>query len=130
MTVFIAGFIRTVVPALVGALAAWFVSLGLDLPADAYEGLTAGLGLLFTGIYYAIVRLIEDRVPQFGWLLGLAKSPDSYSKGPGVQLTQKPDGNPEVTIKVDGSINPEDVVVKSENTESAEAFQPAPNVKG
>jgi hypothetical protein len=130
MTVFIAGLIRTVVPAIVGALAAWLVSLGLDLPADAYEGLTAALGLLFTGIYYAVVRLIEDRVPQFGCLLGLAKSPDSYSKGPGVQLTQKPDGNPEVTIKVDGSVNPEDVVVKSENTESVETFQPAPDVKG
>ena len=90
MTIFVAGLIRTVVPALVGALSAWLVSLGLELPVEAYEGLIAGMGLLFTGVYYAVVRLIEDRVPQFGWLLGLAKSPDSYSKGPGVQLTQKP----------------------------------------
>ena len=100
MTVFVAGLIRTVVPAIVGALSAWLVSMGLDLPADAYEGLTAALGLVFTGVYYAVVRLIEDRVPQVGWLLGLAKSPDSYSKGPGVVLEQKPAGNPEVTVKV------------------------------
>jgi hypothetical protein len=104
--------------------------MGLDLPADAYEGLTAGLGLLFTGIYYAIVRLIEDRVPQFGWLLGLAKSPDSYSKGPGVVLTQKPDGNPEVTIKVDGGTEADKVTVKTDEPEPAEEFQPEPNVKG
>lgn len=130
MTVFVAGLIRTIVPAIVGALSAWLVSMGLDLPVDAYEGLTAALGLLFTGVYYAVVRLIEDRVPQFGWLLGLAKSPDSYSKGPGVQLIQKPDGNPEVTIKVDGSVNPEDVTVKTEGTETVEPFQPAPDVKG
>lgn len=103
MTVFIAGLIRTVVPAIVGALATWLLSFGLDVGPDAYAGLTAFLGLVFTGLYYAVVRLIEDRVPQAGWLLGLAKSPDSYSKGPGVTLTQKPDGNPEVTITVDGA---------------------------
>jgi hypothetical protein len=102
MTVFIAGLIRTVVPAIVGALATWLLSFGLDVGPDAYAGLTAFLGLLFTAVYYAVVRLIEDRVPQVGWLLGLAKSPDSYSKGPGVVLEQKPEGNPEVTIKVEG----------------------------
>lgn len=111
MSVFIAGLIRTVVPAIVGALAAWLVSLGLELPEEAYTGLTAALGLLFTGVYYAVVRLIEERVPQVGWLLGLAKSPDSYSKGPGVVLTQKPDGNPEVTIKVEGGIDPNKVTL-------------------
>lgn len=111
MTVFIAGLIRTVVPAIVGALATWLLSFGLDVGPDAYAGLTAFLGLVFTGLYYVVVRLIEDRVPQAGWLLGLAKSPDSYSKGPGVALTQKPDGNPEVTIKVDGSVDAENVTV-------------------
>lgn len=127
MTIFIAGLIRTVVPALVGALATWLLSLGLELPEEAYAGLIAGMGLLFTGIYYAIVRLIEERVPQVGWLLGLAKSPDSYSKGPGVVLTQKPDGNPEVTIKVENSVNPETVPVTNE---TPEAFIPADDVKG
>lgn len=127
MTVFIAGLIRTVVPAIVGALATWLLSFGLDVGPDAYAGLTAFLGLLFTGVYYAVVRLIEDRVPQAGWLLGLAKSPDSYSKGPGVSLSQKPEGNPEVTIKVENSVNPEDVTV---TTETAEPFIPAEDVKG
>jgi hypothetical protein len=111
MSVFIAGLIRTVVPAIVGALAAWFVSLGLQLPEDAYAGLTAALSFGFTALYYGVVRLIEERVPQVGWLLGLAKSPDSYSKGPGVVLTQKPDGNPEVTIKVETPVDPENITV-------------------
>jgi len=122
MTVFIAGLIRTVVPAIVGALATWLLSFGLDVGPDAYAGLTAFLGLLFTGLYYAIVRLIEDRVPQAGWLLGLAKSPDSYSKGPGVTMTQKPEGNPEVTITVDGKTDASTVTLATENFDS--------NVKG
>lgn len=115
MNVFIAGLIRTVVPALVGAVATWFVSLGLDVGPEAYVGLTAFLGLVFTSLYYAVVRLIEDRVPQVGWLLGLAKSPDSYSTGPSVSLTQKPDGNPEVTIKVEGTVDQNQVTVNTDN---------------
>lgn len=122
MTVFIAGLIRTVVPAIVGALATWLLSFGLDVGPDAYAGLTAFLGLLFTGVYYAVVRLIEDRVPQAGWLLGLAKSPDSYSKGPGVSLSQKPEGNPEVTITVDNSVDTSTVTLANAPFDS--------NVKG
>jgi hypothetical protein len=39
--------------------------------------LTAG----FSAVYYVAVRLLEQYVtPKLGWLLGLAKSPDSYSK--------------------------------------------------
>lgn len=107
MTLFIISFIRTIAPAIVGALGSWLVTLGLDVGEEALASLTAFMFIAFTGIYYALVRLLEEKYPKLGILLGFAKSPDSYSKGPGVELTQKPGGNPEVTITVeDGSMVP------------------------
>lgn len=100
MTTFVISLIRTNTPALVGAIVGLLVSIGLQVPADAVAGLTAFLGFLFTGLYYLIVRLLEEKYPQIGILLGFAKSPDSYSKGPGVELTAKPAGNPEITVTV------------------------------
>lgn len=104
MTVFIISFVRTVTPTLVGALSAWLVSLGITLPDEAYTALISFLFVVFTGLYYLVVRLLEERFPQVGILLGIAKSPDSYSNGPGVAVTSKI-GN-EVNITVTPSDEP------------------------
>lgn len=101
MTVFVISLIRTNTPALVGALVGLLVSLGLQVPDDAVAGLTAFLGFLFTALYYLIVRLLEEKFPQVGILLGYAKSPDSYSKGPGVEVTSKPEGELHISVKTD-----------------------------
>jgi hypothetical protein len=103
MNTFIASLIRTVVPIIIGALGAWLTKLGLNLDSAAYENLGIWLTLLFSSVYYALVRLLEEKFPQIGWFLGLAASPDSYSKGPGVELTTKPDGNPEITVNIQGT---------------------------
>lgn len=99
MTVFVISLVRTIVPIIVGAVFTWLASYGIEVPEDGQMGLTAFLFAFFTGIYYLIVRLLEERYPQVGILLGFAKSPDSYSKGPGVEVTSKPAGN-EVNITV------------------------------
>lgn len=103
MSTFIASFIRTVVPIIIGSLGAWLTKFGLDLDPAAYDGLGIWLTLIFSSIYYAVVRLLEEKFPQIGWFLGLAKSPDSYSKGPGVDITSKPEGNPEITVNIQGT---------------------------
>lgn len=105
MTTFVISLIRSNVAPLVGALATWLIQLGLEVPEDAKQGLITFLFFFLSGIYYLIVRLLEERFPQVGIMLGYAKTPDSYSKGPGVELTQKPNGDPEVTIRVDGAIS-------------------------
>ena len=80
MNPLVASVIRTIVPAAVGQVAAWLALLNVPLTPDAEAGLTTFLGFAFTAIYYLIVRVVEQQWPAFGVLLGLPKSPDTYSK--------------------------------------------------
>lgn len=77
-----ASIVRTVVPIVVGAVLGFFASTSIPLDPE-FEGLlTTVLTLLLTTAYYVAVRLFETYVsPKIGWLLGWAKSPDSYSAG-------------------------------------------------
>lgn len=73
--------IRTYVPAAVGALLSWLLTLGVQIdPATEAALVAAGAGLL-TAVYYTLARLLEQKWPGAGVLLGATKSPDSYSKG-------------------------------------------------
>ena len=80
MNPFIASLIRTIVPVAAGAVISWLALINLDIDAEGQTALSALLTAALTGAYYIVVRLIETKVPQVGWLLGLAKSPDSYSQ--------------------------------------------------
>jgi hypothetical protein len=80
MNPLVASVIRTIVPAAVGQVAAWAALLNVPLTPAAEVNLTAFLGFAFTAIYYLIVRVVEQQWPAFGILLGLPKSPDTYSK--------------------------------------------------
>lgn len=99
MVLLLLSFIRTIVPVIVGQVMGFFTAQGIDVDPQFEGALTAVLGAAFAGLYYLIVRVIEMKFPQAGILLGYAKSPDSYSKGPGVEIT-KPAGNPEITVSV------------------------------
>lgn len=81
MSVLLASFIRTIVPALVGAVSGWLIQLGLEVDPEFRGALSTVLSVALTGLYYIVVRVIEQKVPQIGVLLGYAKSPDAYSKG-------------------------------------------------
>lgn len=72
--------IRTAVPAVWGTGLAWLVSVGiLDQAAADGPGAAAGgfLVLAAIGVYYALVRLVEPKLPPFlaVLLLGAAKAP-------------------------------------------------------
>lgn len=73
MSDFITSIIRTYVPIIVGTILAFLASKGITLDAEAAANLTLFLGALFSGVYYLVVRLIERKFPQAGWLLGQAK---------------------------------------------------------
>lgn len=69
----IVSLIRTVVPAIVGALCVKAsMMLGVDI-----DGATAGAfaATLCTSVYYAVVRYVERKVPAAGVLLGVRKTP-------------------------------------------------------
>lgn len=72
--------VRTVVPLIVGAVIAWLVKLGIPVDDDLSSTLATLLTLVFTAVYYALVRLLETYVtPKFGWLLGFARKVE-YTK--------------------------------------------------
>lgn len=68
--------IRTWVPIAVGAALAWLATAGLELDVETQTSLVIGLTGLIQGAYYAVVRVLENRFPQIGWLLGKAKAPN------------------------------------------------------
>ena len=70
------GIVRTVVPAAVGTLLAWLGSKGLDLTQYG-NAVNAWLVPVVIGLYYTLARLLEQKWPVFGLLLG-AKKPAVY----------------------------------------------------
>lgn len=64
--------IRTVVPLIVGLVATFCAKWGFDIDN---ESLTAILTTVFSAVYYAVVRAIEEKKPRAGRFLGVAKKP-------------------------------------------------------
>lgn len=76
-----ASVIRTVVPIVVGAVLGWFTAVNIPVDPEFEGTLTTLLTAVLTAAYYVAVRLFETYIsPKLGWLLGYAKSPDSYSE--------------------------------------------------
>lgn len=76
MTDQVVSVIRTGVPAVVGAILAYFAT---EHGVVIDEG-TGAAGITFftalaTSVWYVVVRWVEQRYPQAGWLLGLPKEP-------------------------------------------------------
>lgn len=92
MNSLVASFIRTYVPIIVTTIAAWLLSKGIVVDEQATAGLVAGLSGIIGGAYYALVRFLERRFPQLGWLLGAAKQP-VYVEGEKVESAEKKVGN-------------------------------------
>lgn len=77
-----ASVVRTFVPLIVGAVLSWAATAGIPLDDGFEPALIAVLSFVFGAVYHIGIRLLEIYVsPRFGWLLGLAKSPDSYTAG-------------------------------------------------
>lgn len=64
---------RTVVPLIVGTVAAWLAHAGIGVDSAAA---TAWLTAAFSAAYYTLFRLLEAHLSaRWGWLLGLARPP-------------------------------------------------------
>lgn len=71
----IISFIRTIVPTIVGAVASYLTTKGIELDPETVAALATFLTGLFGSIYYALARLLEERFPNAGLLLGVRKTP-------------------------------------------------------
>lgn len=70
-------FIRTYVPYAIGGGLTWLLATyGLDLTGPFQVALVAFSTAVVTTVYYLAVRLIEDRLPMFGILLGAPRTPE------------------------------------------------------
>lgn len=65
--------IRTFVPVVVGLILSGLAQLGIEIEAAALAGI---VDAIFIGGYYAIVRFLESKSANLGWLLGLPSPPN------------------------------------------------------
>lgn len=72
--------VRTGVPVLVGVVVSLAASKGIHVSAELEAQLVVLLGAAAGSIYHWVVRLLEERWPRFGWLLGFARAP--HYEGP------------------------------------------------
>lgn len=71
-----ASYIRTFVGLGVGALVTWlFRRWNVVLDDSSTQAATIGATAVVSGVYYAVVRLLESKWKGFGWFLGLATKP-------------------------------------------------------
>lgn len=90
--------IRTFVPVVVGLILSALAQIGIEIEAAALAGL---VDALFVGGYYAIVRFLESKSANLGWLLGLPSPPHyevwtSQSGPPDAQTDTASDGDNDV----------------------------------
>jgi hypothetical protein len=67
--------VRTVVPAIVGTILAFFASHNIHVSTQWEDWLTAGLSMGLTGLYYVLASLLQSRWPLAGLLLGSTARP-------------------------------------------------------
>ena len=92
----IIAIVRTVVPTLVGAFAAFLLATGVELDDETKSAMIVALTGIFSGAYYAIIRSLASKVPLAGWLLGYPATP-TY----GASNTQEPVAKTSTKSKTD-----------------------------
>lgn len=74
----VTGWIRTIVPIVLGPVLAWAtIKLGVEFDGEATFAVVSAL---LSGAYYTLARLLEQRWPAAGALLGRASQPTYSSK--------------------------------------------------
>ena len=76
MTNFVIGLIRTYVPIIVGAAVAYLLTLGVEIDAGTQAGAVVALTGVLQALYYTGVRLLAEKWPSVGILLGVNQAPD------------------------------------------------------
>ncbi len=76
LTDYVTSLIRTWVPIGIGLAITWLsTKVGFVIDEQTKEQGIAFFIATAIGLYYSLIRWLETKVPQFGWLLGVAKMP-------------------------------------------------------
>lgn len=94
MSNYLVSLIRTIAPALVGAILSWLALHGLDLPSGDREAVTAAVTGVLVVVYYAVVRALESKWPKLGVLLGVPAAPE-YGGQSGAAAKHREAGEPD-----------------------------------
>lgn len=70
--------IRTWVPLVVGSVVSWLAVRGWNIDAATSGGLIVFLTGALSGVYYGIVRVLENWFPWIGVLLGHVAKPEYH----------------------------------------------------
>lgn len=88
---FYTSLVRSIVPAVVAAVADFFAHWGLNIDSNGLGGLETSLFAMFYAVYYIVIRLFETHVhPKLGWLLGYPAAPKYVDAGQ-VTAMEQPD---------------------------------------
>lgn len=68
--------VRTGVPLVVGVGVSFAAAKGIHVSPETEAQVVVLLGAVAASLYHWVVRLLEERWPRFGWLLGIAHAPD------------------------------------------------------
>jgi len=94
MNALVASVIRTYTPVIVGQVVGFLIMINFPVRPELTLLLMALVGGGLTLAYYTLVRILEQQWPSFGVLLGLTKSPDTYTKGNASPETAAVPANP------------------------------------
>lgn len=83
--------VRSVVPAIVTAIAGYLAQWGITVDSTGIGGLEAALFAAGYSLYYGAIRLLETHVtPKLGWLLGHPAKPVYLEPGENVTAMEAP----------------------------------------
>lgn len=94
MNALVASVIRTYTPVIVGQVVGFLIMINFPVRPELTLLLMAVVGGGLTLAYYTLVRILEQQWPAFGALLGLTKTPDTYTKGNASPETAAVPANP------------------------------------
>jgi hypothetical protein len=81
--------VRTIVPSIVGFVMSWLATTEIVVDDSLSGNLSAALTVGFSALYYIVVRFLETKFSsKWGWLLGLASSPN-YVKPLNMEQVEK-----------------------------------------
>ena len=83
--------IRTVTPIIIGAVVSYLATLGLEIDTDTQASMVIALTGLLQALYYLVARLLEQKFPKLGILLGSTKKPE-YEDKPFTKLDDEIEG--------------------------------------
>lgn len=74
--------IRTGVPLLVGVGVSFAAAKGIHISPETEAQVVVLMGAVAASVYHWLVRVLEERWPRFGWLLGIARAPSYNASDP------------------------------------------------